>query len=129
MKTDETDIRLRLSKLSPEKRELLLRRLTKAREDVDGTEALSLLPILRPAPEERYEPFPLTDVQQAYLIGRRDSMELGGVSAHWYAEYEATDLDLHRLESAVRKVISRHDMLRTVFLPDGRQQTLKEVPP
>ena len=32
------------------------------------------LPTIVPAPEQRHHPFPLTDMQQAYWIGRADSL-------------------------------------------------------
>lgn len=75
-----------------------------------------------------YEPFPLTDVQMAYFVGRNAYYELGGVSTHAYMEIEST-FDHERLQRAVQKVINRHEMLRTIVLPDGRQQVLKETPP
>jgi len=78
---------------------------------------------------DRYEPFPLTDIQQAYYVGRGDGFELGNVSCHTYYEVETENLDLKRLEYAWRRLIERHDMLRVVFLPDGRQQVLEHVAP
>jgi amino acid adenylation domain-containing protein len=86
------------------------------------------LPKIVPAPEERYLPFPLTDVQQAYWIGRTDTFELGNVSCHDYAEFESVDLDLERFNVALQRLIERHDMLRAVFLPQGQQQILEHVP-
>jgi amino acid adenylation domain-containing protein len=86
------------------------------------------LPVLRPDPERRHEPFPLTDVQQAYWIGRSGIFELGNVSTHVYLELETTGLDLERLGKALRRMIERHDMLRMVVLPDGRQRVLPTVP-
>jgi amino acid adenylation domain-containing protein len=50
-----------------------------------------------PASEQRYLPFPLTDVQQAYWIGRTDSFELGGVASHGYLELECLNVDLERV--------------------------------
>src|SRR6185295_2780972 len=34
-----------------------------------------------------------------------------------------------RFDSALRRVVERHDMLRAIVRPDGRQQVLPEVPP
>ncbi|GGZ38771.1 hypothetical protein GCM10010387_36160 [Streptomyces inusitatus] len=83
-------------------------------------------PVLRPRPAERYEPFDLLDQQQAYLIGRGGDIEGGGVACHLYLEYEgeeaAPDGDregpgvrIEEVQEALRRLIDRHDMLRTVF--------------
>lgn len=84
---------------------------------------------ITPHPEDRFEPFPLTDIQHAYWVGRGSAVELGGVSSHYYFELERDGLDADQLAAALRKVVDRHDMLRTVIRPDGRQQTLQQVPP
>ena len=86
------------------------------------------LPILVPAPEERFQPFHLTDIQQAYVVGRDEHFDLGGVACHSYTEHEGTRVDLDRLNAAWQHLIERHDMLRAVVLPDGRQQVLEHVP-
>ena len=78
--------------------------------------------------ENRYEPFPLTDVQKAYWVGRNDKMELGNTSTHMYFENDIKQLDIERFNIAFNKMIERHEMLRAVMLPDGTQKILKEVP-
>jgi amino acid adenylation domain-containing protein len=82
-----------------------------------------------PAPAERHEPFPLTDIQQAYWVGRTPAMELGGNAAHGYIEFDAEDLDIPRLSRSLDRLIRRHDMLRAVVQPGGLQRVLPEVPP
>ncbi|MET9836148.1 condensation domain-containing protein, partial [Streptomyces sp. NPDC006385] len=79
-------------------------------------------------PAARFEPFGLTDLQQAYLLGRGGFFALGNVPAAFYAEIDAVSLDVDRLERAWNTVVARHDMLRTVFTDDGRQQALADVP-
>ncbi|MEE4561814.1 amino acid adenylation domain-containing protein [Paenibacillus polymyxa] len=96
------------------------------KEGVDTQEAI-VYPELTPDPEHMYEPFPLTDVQMAYLMGREDHFEMGGVSTHVYIELE-TSLDMVRFNRALQKVIERHVMLRTIILPSGQQQILDYVP-
>jgi amino acid adenylation domain-containing protein len=76
----------------------------------------------------RYEPFPLTDIQHAYWLGRSGILELGDVACHAYFEIATQDLDLKRYTDAWQKVINRHEMLRAIILPDGRQQVLETVP-
>ncbi len=87
------------------------------------------LPALVPAPDRLHEPFPLTDLQQAYWVGRTGAFELGNVSAHIYREIDFVGLDVERLGRAWQRVIDRHPALRTVILPDGRQQVLPGVLP
>jgi hypothetical protein len=43
-------------------------------------------------------------------------------------EIESSQLDIERLNRAWRLLIDRHDMLRAMVRPDGRQQILKDVP-
>ncbi|MFI9237350.1 amino acid adenylation domain-containing protein [Streptomyces sp. NPDC053079] len=80
-------------------------------------------------PASRHEPFPLTDIQQAYWLGRHRSLSLGGVATHTYLELDVDDLDPARLQSALRALIERHEALRLVVRPDGLQQVLPHVPP
>ncbi|SES27047.1 nonribosomal peptide synthetase protein BlmIV [Lentzea xinjiangensis] len=83
---------------------------------------------LTPNSGERYEPFPLTDIQHAYWLGRRTGLGLGGVATHGYVEMDVEDLDLGRLEQALRTLVDRHDALRTIVRRDGNQQVLATVP-
>ena len=80
-------------------------------------------------PAQRYEPFPLTDIQQAYWVGRTPAVELGGNAAHGYLEYAVEDLDIPRLNRSLDRLIQRHDMLRAIVTPSGLQRILPEVPP
>ncbi|MEY4766469.1 MAG: hypothetical protein RI907_3142 [Pseudomonadota bacterium] len=56
-----------------------------------------------PAP---HAPFPLTPLQQAYLLGR------GEVSAHVFAHHDISALDLPTLQAAWAALVDRHPMLR-----------------
>jgi amino acid adenylation domain-containing protein len=80
-------------------------------------------------PRDRFEPFPLTETQQAYWIGRGDGFELGNLSTHTYVEVDVPHLDIARAQAALDQLIARHDMLRVRILADGRQQVLETVPP
>lgn len=73
-------------------------------------------------------PFPLTDIQQAYWIGRQDGFSLGNISAHGYMEVDCDNLDLNRFEAAFNSVIHRHDMLRAIVSKKGEQMILADVP-
>ena len=78
--------------------------------------------------DNRYEPFPLTDVQTAYLMGRNNLFDCGGVACHVYLELKYKNLDVSRVRLVWNKLIQTHDMLRTVVFEEGYQQVLKEVP-
>lgn len=82
----------------------------------------SVLPAIVPAMKDRYAPFPLTDIQQAYWVGRNGALALGDVSTHVYLELGCRDLDLKRLEAAWQKVIERHEMMRAFVTTAGEQQ-------
>ncbi|MFE6157290.1 condensation domain-containing protein, partial [Streptomyces sp. NPDC057889] len=78
--------------------------------------------------EGRWEPFGLTDVQHAYWVGRSGLFELGGVSTHLYVQFESDGFDVGRAQSALARLVERHEMLRAVVRADGRQQVLESVP-
>lgn len=86
------------------------------------------IPRIEPMGERKYEPFALTDVQQAYWVGRQAGFHLGNIAAHGYMEVDCCALDVARLEWAFQQLIQRHDMLRAVINPDGRQQILRQTP-
>jgi nonribosomal peptide synthetase protein BlmIV len=75
-----------------------------------------------------YEQFPLTEVQQAYWVGRRPGLPLSGVGCHGYLEFDAPELDERRFTLALRALIARHEMLRAVVSTDGLQRVLRDVP-
>ncbi|AZS50298.1 amino acid adenylation domain-containing protein [Entomomonas moraniae] len=77
--------------------------------------------------EGRYQPFPLTDLQLAYMVGRSNLYEYGGVGCHSYIELALPDTDHKKLQDAWHGLIMRHDMLRAIILADGTQQVLAEV--
>lgn len=72
--------------------------------------------------------FPLTPVQQAYLVGRRTDQVLGGNACHLYCEFDGREVDSGRLEKSVRALSQHHPMLRAIFFDDGFQKILPESP-
>jgi len=103
--------------------------LTEAKADVIA-ELTRETELLR-APQDRFEPFPLTDVQAAYTVGRTSAFSWGGVGCHGYAEFAvdytvaAPAAEAYRF--AWRKVVDIHDMLRCVVHPDGYQIICPDV--
>ncbi len=80
------------------------------------------------AKEDRFQPFPLTDIQQAYWLGRRGDFELGNVSTHIYVEIPFQDASADKIQGTLNRLIERHGMLRMVVTADGQQQILESVP-
>ncbi|MFD4935606.1 amino acid adenylation domain-containing protein [Streptomyces virginiae] len=76
---------------------------------------------LLPARADSAASFPMTETQQALMIGRGEAVELGGIGCYGYFEWERADLDPQRFATAWRKVVARHDMLRAIGRTDGTQ--------
>jgi amino acid adenylation domain-containing protein len=70
---------------------------------------------------------PLRDVQLAYCTGRQPGLVLGNVAAYAYYEYAADGLNVARLQRALDRIVARHAALRTIILPEGRQQVVHEA--
>ncbi len=128
-----SDISKRVAGLSPEKRDLLLRRL---QQQAAPARPAPTLPRIVPDPEGRHQPFPLSDIQQAYWVGRSGLFDLHSRGTTIYMAFEISGLEdqftaifQQRFEHAIGRMVERHDMLRAIILPDGRQQILPGVPP
>ncbi|MGH3867052.1 MAG: condensation domain-containing protein [Pseudonocardiaceae bacterium] len=78
--------------------------------------------------DDTAEPFPLTEIQYAYWVGRGPSFVLGNVAPHAYFELEGRRLEPVVLGVAWNRLIARHGMLRAVVGEDGRQRILPDVP-
>lgn len=74
---------------------------------------------LLPARADSAVSFPMTETQQALMIGRSEAVDLGGIGCYGYFEWERPDLDPDRFARAWRTVVARHDMLRAIGGPDG----------
>lgn len=55
------------------------------------------------------QPFPLTDVQYAYWVGRDEEQALGGIDCHAYLEFDGENIDPERLE--------KHGMCYSIIIP------------
>lgn len=79
-------------------------------------------------PETAFEPFGLTGIQQAYVLGRNPAFDYGGTACHIYMELAYEKLDPARVESIWNALIERHPMLRATMSVDGYQQIAEAVP-
>lgn len=77
-----------------------------------------------PVAAQGTEPFGLTEMQLAYLVGRTDDWLGTPVGPHYYTDAVVKDLDVDRLRAAWRSVVEAHPMLRARATADGRQQVL-----
>lgn len=78
--------------------------------------------------DARFLPFPLTDVQSAYLLGRTDVFDYGGVACHIYMEIKYDEIDHVKAQKVWNQLIKKHEMLRAIVKADGYQQILKNTP-
>ncbi|MCR5083394.1 MAG: amino acid adenylation domain-containing protein, partial [Parasporobacterium sp.] len=74
------------------------------------------------------ERFLLTDIQSAYVLGRMDSFDYGGVSCKIYLELIYDELHPDKCKDAWNTLIARHEMLRAVIFEDGYQLIKEYVP-
>jgi pyochelin synthetase len=79
-------------------------------------------------PDDQSSPFPLTEIQYAYWVGRGPNFVLGNVCPHAYFELEGRRLDVDLLSRAWHRLLRRHPMLRAVVDADGAQVVLPDVP-
>ena len=78
--------------------------------------------------DDEVELFPLTSIQQAYWLGRKDIHNLGSIPTHYYFEFEEENLNIEVFEEKFNYLIRYHEMMRAIILPDGQQQKiLKDV--
>jgi pyochelin synthetase len=134
-----SDAARRIAALSREQRERLLRELREHQEPAPAASPAAVetavteaaLPPLVPRPEERWQPFPLTTVQQMYWAGRSRYFDLWTPGGNVYIEHELTGNHegiADALEAALEKVIAHHQILRFEVRPDGRGQLIEKLP-
>jgi amino acid adenylation domain-containing protein len=81
----------------------------------------------QPAAAGSAETFPLTDLQQAYFLGKQPEFGDDTVGCHIYREFEVRDLDAARLEQAWLRLVAHHPMLRARIDADGTGRILPDV--
>jgi amino acid adenylation domain-containing protein len=96
-------------------------------ENAKRSEESHGLPQIVPDSDHAHDPFPLTDTQEAYWVGRKATFDMGNVALHGYLEVTCTHLDIHRLEQAWTKLVVRHGMLRAIIQEDATQRILPDV--
>lgn len=80
-------------------------------------------PRIKADPEARYEPFPLTDLQQAYWVGEHGGYVQSAIAC--YVHHVAfNDLSADVVQQALNQLQNTHEVLRTRFNNDGTQQIM-----
>lgn len=102
-------------------------RLTQNKAELLDFLADPVMEAIVPEPQNRHAPFPLTDLQLAYLVGRSNVIEYGGVGCHSYIELDLPDTCVSKLQNAWHQLILRHDMLRAKISKDGLQHIMQQV--
>lgn len=80
--------------------------------------------------ENRYDEFPLTEIQLSYLVGQDNYYMYGGTSCKVYTEIEFDGLIMEQVQNAWNNVVESNDMLHAVIESTGVQRILEnfEVP-
>ncbi|GAA0740370.1 amino acid adenylation domain-containing protein [Gaetbulibacter jejuensis] len=73
--------------------------------------------------EDLHKPFPLSNIQFSYLVGRNSYLELGNVSTHSFWRLDA-EADLDKVNTCLNLLIDRHHALRTIVTEQGEQVIL-----
>lgn len=96
-------------------------------QTTQNANAVQSYPQIKLDQANKYQPFPLTDLQQAYLIGRQDDLNLGSIATQNYFELNILNLDVAHFTHCWNKIVERHDMLRAVFDDQGMQRILPSL--
>lgn len=72
--------------------------------------------------------FPLTDMQQSFMVGRELSKAYDRVGCHIYCEFNVDHLDVGLLNMAWNRLIAHHPMLRCRIQADGSQAFMNQCP-
>jgi amino acid adenylation domain-containing protein len=80
-------------------------------------------------PENRYRPFPLTPIQESYVMGKQPDLTTDPVGCQQYIEFEVDGLDVERLLRAWLRLVEQHEMLRARITADGMQRIAESASP
>ena len=101
----------KVSRLTPEQRMQIAARLTAANKRTNTAKETASLPQIQPDKQNWHEPFALNEIQEAYLVGRAEGIELGrhdsivlAVPA-WVARTLVPDL---RVPTEYRSILNAH---------------------
>lgn len=71
--------------------------------------------------------YPMTDLQQAFFIGRQSDVELGNCASHSYAEISCRNFNEGKFRHVLNILIHRHDLLRCYFDEFGNHHIMSSL--
>lgn len=80
-----------------------------------------------PQPEKKWNRFPLSDLQQSYLLGEDMASEYSNVSTNGYLELISESFDYSKFKRKIYYLVQRHDMFRVSISNDGTQQFFSNI--
>ncbi|WP_255293766.1 non-ribosomal peptide synthetase [Bacillus wiedmannii] len=78
--------------------------------------------------DDKHEPFPLSDIQESFSVGKFIGRGIDNVGCHAYFEIQEYNLDVKLLKETWNQLLQYHEMLQVVVLPNRTQQVLQHVP-
>ncbi|WP_229704277.1 condensation domain-containing protein, partial [Lysinibacillus alkalisoli] len=93
----------------------------------NGNQTDKRFPVLKSMLEDIYVPFPLTDIQESFVVGRLLGSD-DKVGCHFYCEFEKKDLNIAKLKHTWNQLVNHHEMLHTIINSLGTQIVLHKVP-
>lgn len=73
------------------------------------------------------QPFALSDLQEAYYVGRIGEEEYNGIPTNGYMEMMCENFDYTKFERVILTLINRHPMLRCYFDYEGMQHIIPHM--
>ncbi|MFJ8525103.1 hypothetical protein, partial [Bacillus cereus] len=119
---------LKLSQGQKEQYLLELRRKMGKDSQSNENPASLMYPVIQKEEEQKLELFPLTDIQESFLVGKYYGAEKDKVGCHVYCEFEESRLDIQRFKDTWHQLIVHHSMLHTMIYADGQQRVMEEIP-
>ncbi|WP_144558032.1 non-ribosomal peptide synthetase [Shouchella miscanthi] len=85
-------------------------------------------PKLKKNVSQKFDNFPLTDIQESFLIGRFYGASQDMIGCHIYCEFEKKNLSIKKMKHSWMELVRHHEMLHTIIHSSGEQSIQFEVP-
>ncbi|SFR98129.1 non-ribosomal peptide synthetase [Anaeromicropila populeti] len=118
-----------LTKEDKVKKLLLIQELAKNKNISELRNVLEELGVQQENASNPYEPFPMSDMQESFLVGKFYGRKQDNVGCHIYFEFQENNLNVGILNDAWNRIVQHHDMLHAVMLANKTQRVLQEYEP